>query len=138
MVGVGGAFLVQPAGGSRELQGILGRAPLMPGEDSSTRKWQGKRYGVCVFAREPIKIQELNVSKRLSIEKKGEKKKSPQSSISHTAPPACLSSARAGKFVAVGEHGVAMETDACCPSLLLVLLFLLHLFHPPLPLNFSP
>lgn len=26
-----------------------------------------------------------------------------------------------------------METDACCPSLLI-----LHLFHPPLPLNFSP
>lgn len=43
--------------------------------------------------------------------------------------PASLSSARAGKFVAVGEHGVAMETDACCPSLL---------NHPPLPLNFSP
>lgn len=43
--GVGGAFLVRPAGGRRELRGILGRAPSPPGEELSAGQRQGRRNG---------------------------------------------------------------------------------------------
>lgn len=71
--GVGGAFLARPAGGRRELRGILGRTPLAPGEELSARKRQEGDTG-CVFALEPIKIKDLNVGKRLKKEKERGKK----------------------------------------------------------------
>lgn len=59
--------MARPAGGRRELRGILGRTPLAPGEELSARKRQegDTGGGVGVFALEPIKIKGLNVGKRL-------------------------------------------------------------------------
>lgn len=64
----------------------------------------------CVLAGEPIRIKE--------------------SFISNAAPPASLSSATIGKFVAVGEQGVAMETDARLSSST-------HPFHSTFPRELS-
>lgn len=129
--------MARPAGGRRELRGILWRTPLAAARRGvKCEEKAGRRYGACIRSgtnkNQGVECREEALKREREREEK--KRGYSHTATSATQPhPASASSARAGKFVAVGEHWVAMETDACCPSLLILILF-----HPPLPLNFSP
>lgn len=132
-VGLGGGWQLRerrkPVGGSAELQGILGRTHFVQREGKSLRGG-GNEVGKDGGRECRLIKSNMWIIANICVGSKA--------TYHHHHDHYCCSAhlsvlQQSRNFVIVGEVKVAIETDACCPSLLLLLLS-----PHPLLLTFSP